>query len=58
MKNMDATYFDVPAGIAVLPELTSGGVQMDLTHALVRKSQSLQYGDKKVANNSMWRITT
>ena len=57
--NVETKFLDwrpLPETIAVLPELTLGGVQMDLTQALVDKGQSLWYGEKTTANDSMWRI--
>jgi hypothetical protein len=56
--NSETRFLDwreVPESIAVLPELTLGGVQMDLTQALVRKSQSARYGETKAENDSLWR---
>lgn len=35
---------------------TLGGVQRGLSQALADKSQSLQYGEAVVGNNSIWRI--
>jgi len=47
---------EVPESIAVLPELTLGGVQMDLTQAVVRNSQSARDSKIKAENDSMWRM--
>lgn len=35
---------------------TLGGMQTDISQALVDKSQSLQYGGTAIGNDSMWRI--
>ena len=56
--NAETRFLDwraLPEEIAVLPELTLGGVQMDLTQALVRKSQSARDGETKAENDSLWR---
>jgi len=56
-------HADLPE-IAVLPELTLGGVQMDLTQALIRDAETGWLGNppgvesmdkEKASNDSTWR---
>lgn len=57
--NSETRFLDwraVPEEIAVLPELTLGGVQMDITQAVVRNSQSARDSKIKAENDSMWRM--
>lgn len=49
-------WCEMPEDIAMLLELTLGGVQADLSQVLSEKSQSLQYGGTATGNDSMWRI--
>ncbi|MEZ5615815.1 MAG: calcium-binding protein [Rhodocyclaceae bacterium] len=67
--NAETKFLDwrpLPEEIAVLPELTLGGVQMDLTQALVRDAgegwlgnpPGVESADKeKASNDSTWRKT-
>jgi hypothetical protein len=59
--NSETKFLDwrpLPEDIAVLPELTLGGVQIAGNGAgwpAAEESQSLQYGEKKAANECEWR---
>ena len=66
--NVETKFLDwrpLPETIAVLPELTLGGVQMDLTQALVRDAQEgwlgqpqgVEFADiEKASNDRLWRM--